>query len=74
MTMYERIKDMSMEEMKQFIYWVYQCGNKDGFDGCEDSPSGYFGGYVLTLPVTEVMPNDNTDDLWNKFNEIYNKN
>jgi hypothetical protein len=69
-TMYERIKDMTAEEMQQFVYWVYQCGNRDGFDGCEDSPSGYFGGYLLSLPVTEVMPNDNINDLWKMYREM----
>ena len=71
--MYERIKNMSLEEMKQFVYWVYSCGNMDGWDKCGDSPSGYFGGYMLTLPADEIMPNDATDDLWNTFDELYNK-
>ena len=69
--MYERIKQMSMSEMKQFVYWVYRCGNKDGRDECECSPNGYFGGYVLTLPVTTLMPNDNINDIWDTFLEFY---
>lgn len=28
--MYERIKRMSEEEMRKFIYLVYLCGNEDG--------------------------------------------
>lgn len=71
-TMYNRIKRMSMEEMRHFVYWVYQCGNKDGKLNCCDSEAGYFGGYVLTKLVSEVMPNDNVNDLWNKFDEVYN--
>lgn len=69
--MYDRVKLMSMDEMKQFIYWVYRCGNKDGCNDCEDSPSGYFGGHLLTLPVEELMPNDTIEDIWDKFLEMY---
>lgn len=69
--MYERVKQMSMDEMKQFVYWVYRCGNKDGRHECECSPSGYFGGYILTLPVASLMPNDNIEDIWDKFIELY---
>ena len=72
-TMYERIKNMSLEEMKDFIYWVYKCGNEDGFNGGSDTESGYFGGYMLGLPVTEVMKNNSTDDLWELFNLVYRK-
>lgn len=63
--MYDRIKRMSEEEMKKFIYLVYLCGNRDGLDMCCDSPeSSYFGGHMLTLGVTEVMPSNNVDDLY----------
>lgn len=68
---YERVKHMSMDEMKQFVYWIYRCGNKDGRNDREDSPSGYFGGHVLTLPVVELMPNDTIEDIWDKFFEMY---
>ena len=29
-TMYERVKRMTKEEMKTFIYMVYLCGNEEG--------------------------------------------
>lgn len=66
-TMYDRIKRMSLGEMKDFIYWVYLNGNKDGEEHmCDSGGFGtYFGGFMLTMPVSEVMPNDNVEDLWN---------
>lgn len=43
-TTYERIKRMSEEEMKEFVYLVYLCGNKDGQQMLCDSPDySYFG-------------------------------
>lgn len=62
-TMYERIKRMTEEEMRQFIYWVYLNGNRDGWTECCDSESSYFGGYMLTLPANEVIPNGDVDSL-----------
>lgn len=75
MTMYERIKCMTEDEMKQFIYWVYMNGNKDGELGYCDSEAGYFGsnGYILNQLVHNVMPHNTIDDLWDNFNELYNK-
>ena len=72
-TMYERIKRMSESEMKQFVYWVYLCGNEDAKENLCDShdDSTYFGGYMLTKEAKKVMPNDTTDDLWAMFNEMY---
>ena len=80
MTMYERIKNMTMEEMRHFVYWVYMNGNEDGKE-CfcddfieEDENCSYFGSSMLNLPVRRVMPNDNVkEDLWNSFNAIYKK-
>jgi len=72
-TMYERIKRMTPEEMRQFVYWVYLCGNKDGQMELEDSPGSYFGGAMLEKSVSEVMPNDSTDDLWEMFEETYGR-
>ena len=66
-TMYERIKRMTEEEMQEFIYWVYLCGNRDGQEGLEDSPGGFFGGFMLTKKVSEVMPHNKVADLW-EFN------
>ena len=70
-TMYERIKRMTPEEMRQFVYWVYLCGNRDGQKNLEDSPGSYFGGYMLNMNAKQVMPNDNVNDLWDNFKEIY---
>lgn len=55
MNMYERVKEMTLEEMKAFVYWVYMNGNHDGQDGLQDCPAGYFGGYVLELPAEDVL-------------------
>ena len=65
-TMYNRIKRMTKEEMQEFIYWVYSCGNRDGMEGLEDSYGiqSYFGGYLLTKKASEVMSNDSVSDLW----------
>ena len=71
-TMYERIKRMTPEEMRHFVYWVYLCGNRDGEKGLEDSPGSYFGGHMLTLSAKQVMPNDNVNDLWDNYKEIWN--
>ncbi len=68
-TMYNRIKNMSMEEMKCFVYWVYLMGNEDGWNQCCDSEGGYFGGHMITLDREEVMPNDSIGDLWEKLDE-----
>lgn len=73
-TMFERIKQMTNEETKEFVYWVYMCGNEDGRQGLCDSESGFFSGYVLNKQANELMPNDSTDDLWDNFDMIYNKN
>lgn len=62
--MYNRIKSMSEEEMKRFVYWAYTNGRMDGQSGCFDSPDGFFGGCFLTLPAEDLMPNDSVDDLF----------
>lgn len=68
-TMFERIKNMTKEEMKDFIYWVYLMGNEDGYNQYCDSPGGYFGGHILGLDKHEVMPNDSIEDLLDKLEE-----
>lgn len=74
MNMYERIKSMTQDEMREFIYWVYMNGNKDGEMNLCDSPvCSYFGGAMLNYDVSEVMPNNNVNDLWNAFEGIYGK-
>lgn len=74
-TMYERIQRMTFEEMQQFVYWVYMNGNEDGADNFCDSPGfmSYFGGAMLLESASEVMPNDDTDDLWATFDKICGK-
>lgn len=69
MTMYERIKNMTMEEMRHFVCWVYMSGNEDGKECfCDD----FFHNYMLNLSARKVMPNDNVaEDLWNNFKTIY---
>lgn len=64
MTLYERIKQMTFDEMKAFLYWVYLSGNKDGSEDLQDSPSGYFGGYFLTLDAKEVIKDDDFNSLF----------
>lgn len=54
-TMYERIKVMTMEEMKAFVYWVYRNDVIDGEMLSWDDESGYFGGYFLTLDAEDVI-------------------
>lgn len=74
MNMHERIKAMTQEEMREFIYWVYMNGNKDGEMNLCDSPAAsYFGGAMLEYDAKEVMPNDNVNDLWDNFESIYGK-
>lgn len=64
MTLYERIKKMSFEEMKAFMYWVYLSRNKDGAEDLQDSPNGYFGGNFLTLDAKDVIKNDDFNSLF----------
>ena len=68
-TMYERIKRMTLNEMRDFVYWVYLMGNEDGYYQCCDSDGGYFGGHMLTLDKKEIMPHDTTYDLWDRLDE-----
>lgn len=74
-TMFNRIKQMDESEMKSFIYWVYLCGNEDGKKMLCDSigDCSYFGGAMMEMEVTEVMPNNSIDDLWDGFEEYYGK-
>lgn len=62
-TMYEHIKNMSMKEMREFIYWVYMCGNKDGKENlCDTYDNSYFGGMMLTMRAESVI-NDMLEDF-----------
>ena len=61
---YERIKNMSFEEMKEFIYWVYLNGALDGEKGCVDSPDGYFGGAMMRDSI--ALPED-IDSMWDMY-------
>ena len=57
MTFDERIKQMSHKELQNFIYWVYQCGQRDAKMNCEDSPGdwSFFGGAILNYPADKVI-------------------
>ena len=66
--MYERIKQMTKDEMRKFIYWVYMSGVKDGENGTYDSANGYFGGYIVDVPAEELIPNG-LDELWATYTE-----
>lgn len=57
MTFEERIKKMTHMEMQNFIYWVYQCGQRDAKTNCEDSPGdwSFFGGAILKYPAEKVI-------------------
>ena len=73
-TMHERIKRMTEEEMREFVYFVYLCGNRDARDYyCDSKRNSYFGGNMLTKSVTEVMPNDSVQDLWDAFKRMYRR-
>ena len=73
-TMYERIKRMSESEMREFVYFVYLCGNRDGADHyCDTKGNSYFGCHMLTKEAKEVMPNDDVQDLWNAFKTMYRR-
>ena len=72
-TMYARIKRMTPEEMKEFIYWVYLNGNEDGKTNSCDSPGSYFAEAMLTKSATEVMPNNKVEDLWDDFMARFRK-
>lgn len=68
-TMYERIKRMTEKELREFIYIVYLCGNKDGKEMLCDSPDfSYFGDGFLHIKAYDLMPNDNVDDLCKSWN------
>ena len=54
-TAYDKVKEMSLEEMETFIYWVYMNGNLDGQYSHEDSPyTSYFGGQLLRSKSSEI--------------------
>ena len=57
MTFEERIKQMTHKELQNFIYWVYQNGQIDNANGCEDSPGewSYFGGAILNYSADKVI-------------------
>ena len=67
-TAYDKVKEMSLEEMETFIYWVYMNGNLDGQYSHEDSPyTSYFGGQLLRSKSSEIP--ESIDDLWSIYEE-----
>lgn len=61
MNMYDYIKQLDLDTMKRFIYWVYSCGNYDGYNDAEDSPGdcSFFGGAMMNRTVGEVVDGTN---------------
>lgn len=58
MDMYNCIKNMNEEQMKNFVYWVYKNGVADGIDGAWDDYCiySYFGGAMLNMDANDVLP------------------
>ena len=58
MDMYNCIKNMTREQMRDFIYCVYMNGNADGNENlCDDYGNHtYFGGAMLYMDMADVMP------------------
>ena len=57
--MYDRIKEMTHMELRDFIRWVYLQGNQDGRNGVSDSEMGLFGGTILCYSAGVI------EHLWN---------
>lgn len=47
MTVYEKVKAMTLDELNDFLQWVYMTGNLDGFNGCSDGEIDFFGARLL---------------------------
>lgn len=58
MNMYEFIRSMSKEQMRDFIYWVYMNGHADAkYKLCDNyGDCGYFDGTILNMDMADVMP------------------
>lgn len=56
---YDRIKEMTPVELRNFIRWVYQQGNQDGRNGVGDSEMGFFGGAILCYSAGVI------EHMWN---------
>ena len=56
-TMYDRIKRMTLGEMREFVYWVYKNGYDDGLENLCDNfrAECFFGGAMLVADSDEVM-------------------
>lgn len=50
MTVYEKIKSMSFDEMAELIYMLYNKGWHDGVKGEDDE--SVFGAYLLNQPAS----------------------
>lgn len=71
---YDKLKNLTFEEMRSFIYWVYMNGVLDGGNDCADSWGGFFGGAFLQQDASKLP--DNIDDLWDLYEaakQIYHK-
>lgn len=66
-TVYDRIKNFTREEMRNFIYWVYMMGQADCERGLQDDESGYFGGAILDCDADNIP--ENVSELLNLLPE-----
>ena len=57
--MCDRIREMTNEELRNFIYWVYTQGKQDGRAGVSDSEKGFFGGAILAYSAGVI------EHMWN---------
>ncbi len=63
LSVYEKVKNMSLEEMKKFIYWVYTNGVNAGKANLYDDKSGFFGGRVLEYDANIIFPDGTVESL-----------
>ena len=58
MTVFEWLQSAEKEEVQEFIWEVYHCGNVDGRQYAEDSPPGnlpsFFGTMILNREIDDV--------------------
>lgn len=64
MTVYERVKAMTLDEMNDFLHWVYTCGNINGFDENSDDEIMFFGAKFLKSDESALARFD--DEKWSE--------
>ena len=70
-TVYDKLKNLTFEEMRSFVYWVYMNGVLDGSHDRADSWGGFFGGEFLEKEANNLP--DNIDNLWDLYEEAKQK-